>query len=388
MAASNDEYSLLLPHLRDAVEVEFDGERFVFVLTDVGKQALAACKPLSADMLPQIFSRVTGKIRIDRPAKAPAEAQPSHLMNLPMELRFKILDPLLRKDSCIELPRSFQNSSAHDIQIKTGMSSGQKDRGCGWSLVPRKAKKIEQQACFSLFQYEEEAFNIEAQVLRVCKQISVEGAEVLYGRHQFLFHRGVENEAWIILESFLHTIGCYNRSLIRSITISAPIYPLNPKEILLWARAYDVSAPFLGLKPMHLPARNRLIGAVENSITWLLSTDNLRALTTFLTPGAKEQFVDDDHALAYTSSTVRRDFWKGCLKLNSVLTMLQNTKETNTRLVKVKRTPYSYSLRDFMAGVPGVVEYVGRKWFDDMSALSDFQLRGHGLMMMCGEEKK
>ncbi|KAI7163562.1 hypothetical protein KC352_g26493 [Hortaea werneckii] len=105
-------------------------------------------------------------------------------------------------------------------------------------------------------------------LLRVSKRLHEEAARVLYTHNSFSFPRSTS--AWMVLESFLATIGKTNIAHLHQIDIHVPMWHLGVQADFVEGAILNLVLPAVKMTVRTPPAHDRLLSAIK-SVTEALS---------------------------------------------------------------------------------------------------------------------
>lgn len=114
-------------------------------------------------------------------------------------------------------------------------------------------------------------------LLGVSRAVHKAAARVFYSQNTF--HFSYAPAAWMQLESFLSTIGPRNVAQIKHIRITAPMFHRGMQEDYVEGAIHDLISPATRMAVIKPPARDRLLSAIQYSITTLLSSASLETLS-------------------------------------------------------------------------------------------------------------
>lgn len=98
-------------------------------------------------------------------------------------------------------------------------------------------------------------------ILRVSKRLHEEAARVLYGHNTFSFTRSTT--AWMLLESFLATIGETNIAHLQKIKIHVPMWHLGVQADFVEGAILNLVLPTVKMTVKSPPAHDRLLSAIK-----------------------------------------------------------------------------------------------------------------------------
>ncbi|TKA83775.1 hypothetical protein B0A55_00020 [Friedmanniomyces simplex] len=110
-------------------------------------------------------------------------------------------------------------------------------------------------------------------LLRVSRAVHKHAAHVFYEQNTFCFL--CPTTAWMFLESFLITIGSTNVAHIRSLQIHVPLWHHRLTYGYIEGAILDLASPASRLAITKLPARDRLLAAVEQCVFMLQQAGQL-----------------------------------------------------------------------------------------------------------------
>ncbi|KAI7496453.1 hypothetical protein KC357_g359 [Hortaea werneckii] len=120
-------------------------------------------------------------------------------------------------------------------------------------------------------------------LLRVSKRLSEEAARALYAHNTFSFPRSTS--AWMVLESFLATIGKTNIAHLHKVDIHVPMWHLGVQaDFVEWA-ILDLVLPAVKMTVRSPPAHDRLLSAIKYVTEALSHAHNLQHLVLGLEYG-------------------------------------------------------------------------------------------------------
>ncbi|RMX99290.1 hypothetical protein D0867_12152 [Hortaea werneckii] len=120
-------------------------------------------------------------------------------------------------------------------------------------------------------------------LLRVAKKLHEEAARVLYAHNTFSFPRSTT--AWMLLESFLATIGKTNIAHLHKIDIRVPMWHLGVQADFVEGAILNLILPAVQMTVRLPPAHDRLLSAIKYVTEALTHAHNLQHLVLGLEYG-------------------------------------------------------------------------------------------------------
>lgn len=120
-------------------------------------------------------------------------------------------------------------------------------------------------------------------LLRVSKRLHEEAARVLYMHNTFSFPRSTS--AWMVLESFLATIGKTNIAHLHQIDIHVPMWHLGVQADFVEGAILNLVLPAVKMTVRKPPAHDRLLSAIKSVTETLSHAQNLQDLVLGLAYG-------------------------------------------------------------------------------------------------------
>ncbi|KAK3059546.1 hypothetical protein LTS18_010580 [Coniosporium uncinatum] len=213
---------------------------------------------------------------------------------LPVELRRKIYANLL-----VSTPITFSTTlesyarGAIDrpLQEGAGKRHSNSDGYHPWRLRKRTGifRKVPA-SCPNLFgsPMQREQWNIDTTILRVSREEGAIAAEVLYGQNSFRFTGAF---GFIALEVFLYNINPHNVSRIRRIDVHVPIWNNGRRLDNLETALIEPSLRRMRLDLLPSVPKDRLLGALENSLLALAKAEKLPNLVLSVSEDKSSSFV-------------------------------------------------------------------------------------------------
>ncbi|KAK3616986.1 hypothetical protein LTR56_025583 [Elasticomyces elasticus] len=221
--------------------------------------------------------------RIMRPLPIVRHQKPFQFEKLPEPVQARILSYLLVSPWPVKLDFSWLRSffTGH-ARVPTASNYSQHDAEQAFQDVQTMEKDMEpfkaalEQRADKACPQKSPCVGLTTSTLLVSRAMHNVAARVLYEQNTFSFPSATS--AWMLLESFLVTIGANNVGRLRSLQIHIPLWRHGVNHDYIEGAIVDLASPVSRLAVIRPPARDRLLSAIKHCVHALQEAGEL---TTF-----------------------------------------------------------------------------------------------------------